>query len=62
MTIAYTYICLVIFTFPYFAERVAHFILQTVNPLMSMNLKFWGRILVYSNSYTNAMIIVYNSR
>ena len=29
MTIAYTYICLVIFTFPYFAERVAHFILQT---------------------------------
>ena len=62
MTIAYTYICLVTFTFPYFAERVAHFILQTVNPLMSMNLKFWGKISVYSNSYTNALIIVYNSQ
>ena len=62
MTITYTYICLLIFTFPYFAERVAHFVLPTVNPLMSKNMKFWGKILVYSNSYANAFIILYKSR
>ena len=62
MSIIYTYICLLVFTCPYFVEKVSCSIFPVVDSLMERNMQFWGAILVYSNSYANACIIFYNSR
>ena len=33
ITITYTYICLLFFTFPYFAERIVNFVFPQIDPV-----------------------------
>ena len=62
ITITYTYTCLLFFTFSYFVEGIPHFIFPRVDPLMGKHMQFWGKILVYSNSFANTYINLYNNR
>ena len=62
MTITYTYVCLLLFTFPYFARRTLMFFFPVMNPKIERNVQYWGGILVFSNSYANAIIILYKIR
>ena len=62
MTITYTYICLLLFTIPYFIRDVVSFIFPISDLEIERNVRYWVKILVFSNSYANAFIILHNSR
>ena len=62
MTVTYIHACLLLFTLPYFAVNAAVYNARTLDPVLERNLKYWGFILLCSNSYANAWIILYNSR
>ena len=62
MTITYTYICLLLFTLPHFVGFLIHFFIRTPDHIMLKNLQYWITILPYSNSYANAIIILYRGR
>ena len=62
MTVTYTYLCLLFFTIPEYAVIVTYFIGAIIDPTVQRNVHYWAMILVYSNSFANAWIILYNSR
>ena len=62
ITITYTYICLLFFTFPHSVGVAIYFFVRIRDQRMLGNLMYWGIILTYSNSYANAFIILYRSR
>ena len=62
ITITYTYMCLLFFTFPHFVGVTIYFFGRIRNQRMLGNLFYWSIILPYSNSYANAFIILYRSR
>ena len=62
MTITYTYICLLLFTIPYFIRDIVSFIFPISDLEIERNVRYWVKILVFSNSYANAFIILHNSR
>ena len=62
MTITYTYICLLLFTLPYFTKIVVTSFFPVIDPEIERNIQCWGTILAFSNSYANAFIILLNSR
>ena len=62
ITITYTYMCVLLFTLPHFVGLVIHFFIRTRDQKMLKYLQYWITILPYSNSYANAIIILYRSR
>lgn len=62
MTVTYTYLCLMFFTVPQYAVIATYFIGAITDLTIQMNVHYWAMILVYSNSFANAWIILYNSR
>ena len=61
MTVTYTFMCLVAFTLPQFVGVVIRFVVTVQDPIIDRNLYYWRYILAYSNSYANAIIILYNT-
>ena len=63
MTVTYTYLCRlrssIFFTVPQNAVIATYFI-GAINLTIQMNVHYWAMILVYSNSFANAWIILYN--
>ena len=53
--ITYTYICLLLFTIPYFVRDVVSFIFPRRDLEIERNGELWVKILVFSNSYANAI-------
>ena len=62
MTVTYTYICLLLFTLPHFAGVVINLNFSISDRTLNRNVKYWTLILLLSNSYANAFIILYNGR
>ena len=62
MTVTYTYLCLLFFTVPQYAVIATYFIGAITDPTVQRNVHYWAMILVYSNLFANAWIILYNSR
>ena len=62
MTITYTYICLILFTLPYFTKIAVTSFFPIIDAEIERNIQCWGAILAFSNSYANAFIILHNSR
>ena len=59
-TIGYIFLCLLIFTIPQLMILIV--LLKTnldLNPIFSRNAIYWQAILLYSNSYTNAFILLH---
>ena len=61
-TITYTYICLLLLTVSYFVRDVVSFIFPRRDLKIERNVQYWLKILVFSNSYANAFIILHNSQ
>ena len=61
-TVVYIFICLLIFTLPQFAGMALAEIIEIKNPIIFRNITYWQWILVYSNCYANAIILLYNSK
>ena len=61
-TITYTYICLLLLTVSYFVSDVVSFIFPRRDLKIERNVQYWLKILVFSNSYANAFIILHNSQ
>ena len=63
LTVSYTFICLLVFTLPQFAGViVVPFVGTTNDPVFQRNLYYWQLIFIYSNSFANALILLYNNR
>ena len=62
MTVTYTYLCLLLFSFPHFIGVVIRSSWAINDPKVERNVQYWGNILAFSNSYANAFIILYNNR
>ena len=62
MTVTYTYLCLLLFSFPHFIGVVIRSSWAINDPKAERNVQYWGNILAFSNSYGNAFIILYNNR
>ena len=61
MTVTYTYVCLLFFTFPHFIFTALLHNDAIEYSRIRVNLLYWGIVLPYSNSYANAFIILYYS-
>lgn len=61
-TVVCIFICLLIFTLPQFAGMALAEIIEIKNPIIFRNITYWQWILVYSNCYANAFILLYNSK
>ena len=61
MTITYIYLCLLVFTLPHFVWMFISFSVHLSNRRMWINLNYWDAMLIFSNSYANAFIILYRS-
>ena len=62
LTVTCTFLCLLLFTLPQFVKLIIIFSGKVGDERMEMNLEYWGTILPYSNSYANALVILYNKR
>ena len=63
LTVSYTFICLLVFTLPQFAGVIiVPFVGTTNDPVFQRNLYYWQLIFIYSNSFANALILLYNNR
>ena len=62
ITIAYIYLCLLVFTLPHFLWMFISFSVHLSNKRMWINLNYWTTMLIFSNSYANSFIILYRSR
>ena len=62
ITITYIYLCLLVFISPHFVGLFISFSIQLPNERILINLNYWTAMLVFSNSYANAFIILYRSR
>ena len=60
MTVTYTYICLLLFTLPNFAGVVIN--ISITDRTLNRNVQYWTLIMLFSNSYANAFIILFNGR
>ena len=62
ITITYICLCLLLFTSPHFLGLFISISIQLPNERIYVNLKYWTAMLLFSNSYANAFIILYRSR
>ena len=62
LTIICTYLCLLVFTLPQLAKQVIHFTGSISDERIHVNLEYWCTILPHSNSYANALTILYINR
>ena len=62
MTITYIYLCLLVFTLPHFVWMIIGKLGQLPNGRIQINLEYWTAMLIFSNSYANAFIILQRSR
>ena len=62
MTVTYTYICLLLFTLRHFTGVVINSNFSVSDSTLNRNVQNWTLILLFSNSYANAFIILYNGR
>lgn len=62
MNVTYIYTCLLLFTLPYLAIGAVRYNVLISDPVLERNLRYWGFIILCSNSYANAWIILYKSR
>ena len=62
MTITYLYICFLMFTLPHFVETIINYFIPIKDKRILIKINYWSHTLVYSNSYANAFIILYQGR
>ena len=63
LTVSYTFICLLAFTSPQFAGVIiVPFVGTTNDPVFQRNLYYWQLIFIYSNSFANTLILLFNNR
>ena len=62
LTTICTYLCLLVFTLPLLAKQVIHFTGPISDGRINVNLEYWCTILPHSNSYANALLILYINR
>ena len=63
LTVLYTFICLIIFTIPQFAGVILQYLYKNIADVIFMrNILYWQFVVLFSNSYANALILLYNNR